>query len=727
MEIPAKSANATDVPGLELKTYVRILIRQKWLVSLFFLAVVGSVALYTMRQAKVYTAAVSLIIDVAAPRFLDRDVQDVNSDSYSNYWANKEYYETQHRVITSRAVAQRVVDKLGLDADPSFLGLEKITDVKLRAQRMQDSDAAAILQGKVKVVALKESRVTMINIEDSDPKRAALLANEIAEAFVQENLALKLRVTENASQWLDERREGLEQSSKASELAVYNFKKQQDMLTTSLEDRQSMVSQRLVATNAALTDIRLKITGLRARVTAIRSVQSNSKAGDSLWADALPAASEKPIINDLKTKLMANRNDCAELKTRYLDGFPKLTSCVERANQMEKDLVRELNNLVVAAEAELKEATEKEKLLNSLFEQTKSDAFEVNKKQIDFERLKREADQNQRLYDLVFKRIKDIELSGMLRTSNVRVLDPARPVMSPIKPNVFNNMLLAIALGLILGIAGAIFFESLNSTVADRADIEERLGLAFLGIVPSIPADVAVGGKDLFIHHKPKSMVAEFTRAIRTNLLFMSPDKPFRTMVVTSSGPQEGKSTTVINLGIAMAQSGSRVLLLDTDMRRPRLHRAFGVAAEFGVSSLVVGECTDEQAIKTTEVPNLFVLPCGPVPPNPAELLHTQTFRDLLARLSQKFDRIILDSPPIGAVADAVVLATQVDGVLLVVRAGKTQREVARGTVRALRDVNARIFGAVFDDIDPEQSKYGSYYGYGYYAYGAETDKKKEA
>jgi polysaccharide biosynthesis transport protein len=724
---PAVSAPVTDAPGFDPKAYLRILYRQKWLVSLIFLAVVGSVALYTMRQPKVYSAGVSLIIDMEAPRFLDRDVQNIEGgESSANYWASKEYYETQGRIITSRAVSRRVVEKLGLNSDPAFLGLEKVVDPKVRAQWMQDSDATGILQGKIQVSAIRDTRVTMVYIQDSDPNRAALLANEVADAYVQENLALKLRVTENASQWLDERRETLEQSSKGSELAVYNFKRQQDMLTTSLEDRQSMVSQRLVATNAALTDIRLRITGLKARVTAIRSVQQGAKEGDPLWADALPAA-EKPLVMDLKTKLMTMRNDCAELKTRYLDGFPKLTSCTERARELEKDLVRELNNLVVAAEAELREATEKERLLNMLFEQTKTEAFEVNKKQLDFDRLKREDDQNRRLYDLVFKRIKDIELSGMVRTSNVRVLDAARPMMGPIKPNVTNNMMLAVAFGLLLGAVGAVFFESLNSTLSARSDIEERLGLSFLGIVPSIPEDVAVQNKDLFIHHKPKSMVAEFTRAIRTNLLFMSPDKPFRTMVVTSSGPQEGKSTTCINLGIAMAQSGSKVLLIDTDMRRPRLHRAFGVAAEFGVSTVVVGECTPEQAIKTTEVSNLFLLPCGPVPPNPAELLHTIAFKELLAKLSEKFDRIILDSPPIGAVADAVVLSTQVDGVLLVIKAGKTQREVARSTVRALRDVNARIFGAVFDDIDPEETKYGGYYGYGYYAYGTEADKKKEA
>jgi capsular exopolysaccharide synthesis family protein len=201
----------------------------------------------------------------------------------------------------------------------------------------------------------------------------------------------------------------------------------------------------------------------------------------------------------------------------------------------------------------------------------------------------------------------------------------------------------------------------------------------------------------------------------------MSPDRPFKKMLVTSSGPQEGKSTMAINLGVAMAQSGNRVLIVDTDMRRPRIHKVFGVPNESGVSSLVVGEGTLDDAVKTTEVDNLFVLPCGPVPPNPAELLHTKAFADLLEQLSSRFDRVILDSPPVGAVTDAIVLATQVDGVVLILKAGKTNRDMATRTVRALRDVKARVFGAILNDVDLKRSKYGDYYygySYRYYGYG---------
>lgn len=715
--------------GLDPRFYLRVLNRRKWLILLVFAAVVGGTALYTMRQPKVFGAQISVIIDITAPRFLDRDVQDVNTDSYSNYWANKEYYETQHKVILSRAVAQRVVEKLGLQSDAAFLGLEKIADPKARAEAMKKADAPAILQGKIKVEPIKDSRVTLIKVEESEPNRAALLSNEVAEAYIQENLSLKLRVTETAMTWLEERRENLEETAKKSDFALYDFKRQQDMLSTGLEDRQSIVSQRLVAVNTALTETKLKIAGLKARVAAIRGVQEKADRADPMWADAL-ATTERSTVSEYKKRFVDQRLECAEMRDRYLEGHPKLSSCLEKLKVVEADFKRELTNIVVAAEADLREAQEKEKNLNVMLDQSKADAFEVNKKQIDFDRIKREADQNQRLYDSVLKRLKDIELSGLLRTSNVRVLDSARPSLAPVRPNVLNNVLFSMLFGLLLGIGLALALEFLDTTVKNQGDVEEKLGLAFLGLVPSLPVGdpAQAQAKELHMHREPRSLIAECMRAIRTNLLFMSPDKPFRTMVVTSAAPQEGKSTTVINLGVAMAQSGNRVLVIDTDMRRPRLHKAFGVSNEVGVSSLVVGEGDMDAAVKSTEVPNLFVLPCGPVPPNPAELLHTQAFHELLAKLGTKFDRVILDSPPVGAVADAAVLAAQVDGVLLVLKADKTNKDAAKRMVRTLRDVKARIFGAVLNDVNLERSKYGDYYyGYSYKYYGYGKEQKKEA
>ena len=710
----------TFTTGGDVQYYLRLLLRRKWLILLVFTTVASAMTLYTARQPKVYSATISLIIDSKEPRFLDQQIQDVNNETMGNYWANKEFIGTQIKTIQSRKVSQRVVEKLGLGSDPVFLGLAKIPDEKKRAEVMARMDAVAMVQGKIKVDPDKESRIVYIKIEDGDPNRAALLSNEVAQAYMDEVMSQKLNLTENASKWLDERRDSLSEATKESELALYSFRRQSDMLSTNIDDRSTMVSARLSSTSAALTDVQLKIAGLKARVAAIKDVQAHQGADDRLWAEALPAARENTQLAKYKERVLTLKNDCTDLASRYLDDHPKLLECRDRLGIAERDFARELSNLVVSSEAELKEALEKERNLEQLLHDAKVEAFEVEKKKVELDRLKGESDNMKRQYDSVFKRLKDIELSGLLRTSNIRVLDAARPMMAPIRPNVPQAVLIGMLVGLLLGVSLALILDLMDTTITTRQEIEERLHLTFLGFAPNVP-ETEPGSRDLHIHREPKSVIAECTRSIRTNLLFMSPDRPSKRMLVTSSGPQEGKSTTAINLGIAMAQSGNRVLLIDTDMRRPRLHKAFGVPNDVGVSSLVVGEGKLEDAVKATEVPGLFILPCGPVPPNPSELLHTRAFAETLERLGEKFDRILLDSPPVGAVSDAVVLATQVDGVVLVLKSGVTNRDLAIRTVKTLTGIKATVYGAVLNDVDIEKSKYGDYYygyAYRYYGYG---------
>ncbi len=511
-------SEVTNAGGLDPKLVLRVILRRKWLILLVFVSVVSAVTLYTTRQPKVYAAQISIIMDAKEPRFLDSQIQDVNADTYSNYWANKEAVETQFKVMQSRAVAQRVVEKLGLNRDAAFLGLSKLTDEKQRLEVMGKIDAVAILQGKIRAEQVKDSRVALIKIEDSEPNRAALLANEVAQAFADETLAQRLKLTENAQKWLDERRDSLSTQTRASELALYDFRRQADMLSGSIDDRSTMVSSRLSATSNALTEVQLKIAGMRARVAAIRNVQASQGAEDRLWAEALPAARENVSLTGYKTRFLTLKNECSDLQTRYLEGHPKLMECRERLASAEKDFARELSNLVISTEAELKEAVEKERNLQALFLAAKTEAFEVEKKKLELDRLRSDSDSNKRQYEAVFKRLKDIELSGLLRTSNVRVLDSARPQLGAIRPNVPQSILMGIVAGLVAGLGLALLLEFMDSSVTTQQEIEERLGLTFLGFIPTIP-ETANAVRDLHMHREPKSLIAECTRAMRTNLL----------------------------------------------------------------------------------------------------------------------------------------------------------------------------------------------------------------
>lgn len=711
---PPPSGNGIEDEQIDLRAYAEILLKRKWVVLTVFLAAVGATSVYTMRLPKIYSASASLVIDATTPQVLGEGVRDAVEVGSGSYWYSKEFYLTQHRIIRSRAVAQRVVDQLQLGRDPAFLGLEKLEPEKQR-EAMERIDPVKVLQSRTFVEPVKDSRIVNVRVEDRDPERAALLANAIAEAYKASNLERRIDGNQEASEWLQDQLVDLKNKLTESELALYSFKKENDLLYASFENKQTITAQKLLAISDTLTKVRTRKAEIDARVKQVRAARDSNDLQKQM---ELGIVASNRFIADLKLKYVDVQNEVNDLVERYGPEHPKMVAAQEKLKSARETLQREVDAIVVAALAESEEIAETERNLVALLEETKREAFENNKKEMDYKRLAREEENNQRLYDLVLKRMKELDLSGMLKTNNVRVLDPAQVSRVPVKPNVRRNIGLAALLGLFAGVGLAMLLEYQDRTVKGHADVE-ALGLNFLGLIPAIP-----GGepnrpveRDLYVMRQPKSTVAECTRTIRTNLLFLGPDKPIKTLVVTSAAPQEGKSTTLINVGMSFAQSGNKVLLIDSDMRRPRLHKSFGVSNEIGLSTLIVGEGSLEDAIKSTEVPGLYVLPSGPVPPNPAELLHTENFRKLTAELSDRFDRLLFDTPPVGAVTDPLVLANQMDGTLLVLKMLRTDRALAEQAVKSLRDVNAKVLGAVLNDVDLEKKQYGYYLGY-YYGYG---------
>ena len=385
---------------------------------------------------------------------------------------------------------------------------------------------------------------------------------------------------------------------------------------------------------------------------------------------------------------------------------------------------------MASLESEYQVKLDAEKRLRQELARVKSEAQDVNKKEIEYNRMKRVADNYAALYQHILKRQKEATLAAHQETNNVYKLDSAVEPLRPVYPRVKLNLLLAVVVGLLGGVGLAFFLEYLDNTIKTQEDVERHLRVPFLGVVPSIkldPKDVegdVTQLRDNYLIAHPKSSVAECCRTVRTNILFMSPEKSARRILITSAGPQEGKSTVVINLGITMAQSGSRVLLVDTDMRRPRLHKSFGMVRGQGLTTAILGEAEVEEMVRTTDVAGLDILPCGPIPPNPTELFHTERFAQLLEELDRKYDRLMFDSPPVMMVADPLILSHSMDGVLLVVKGGSTSRDLASRALRQLQDVNARILGVVINDLDLEHREYGYYYyrRYGYYYGEKESD-----
>jgi capsular exopolysaccharide synthesis family protein len=709
---------------IDLRVYWRT-IRKRWPFVVLSMIVATVVAfVYTYRQPKVYEATCQVIIETMAPQVLpgSKDVVELGTGSF---WTNKEFYETQFRIIQSTNVGQRTAEKLGLQYDSDYAGVVGA-----------NHDLAALgraIAGQLSVKALKDSRVALITVADSKPQRAALIANTVADTYIEYNLDYKLEGARSAMAWLAEQEADLKHQLEQSELSLYQYKKDRNLLAVSLDDKQSMLSQNLANVNAKLTELHIRLLEMDAKRKMIE--RARNSIGEE---ETLPEIREKPTIERLRDSYVQLEKEYADLSSRYGPEHPKMKALQGQMDSIKKNYEEEIDGVLASFEKGYQELIDNERSLKVLMEQQKKEAIELSKIEVEYKPLQRAAEQEDKMYGIIASRQKEIDITGPMKTNNVRVLERAIVPGVPVRPRPVQNLFLGLMLGLGTGIALAFGIEALDNTLKTQQDVEQFLGTPVLGLVPIIGA--APGGeaaqqgdnlreRDLGVFLDPKSVAAECCRSIRTNILFMSPDRPLKIMVVTSPSPQEGKTTSAINLGVTMAEAGGRVLIVDTDMRRPRLHRSFGVPNQTGISTVIVGKATLEEAIKRTDVPNLDVLTCGPVPPNPSELLHTERFGVVLADCAKLYDRIILDSPPTSAVTDPAVLGNLADGVVLVIKAGETTREAAMHARRQLATAKARLVGVIVNAIDFSNPAYGyeyyyrNYYRYGY-TYGNGPDSK---
>jgi capsular exopolysaccharide synthesis family protein len=720
-----RTSNQTDLleSKTDLRAYWRTVVKRWPIVVLCLAAAIGVTIVWTYRQPKIYEARCQIVIEPMAPQVL-QGVKDVVEMGTGSYWANKEFYETQYRIIQSPGVSRRVVEKLGLQYDKDFNG---------GATGKPDMDAIArALAGRIQVRPIKDSRISEVVVSDTKPNRATLLADAVAETYIEYNLDYKLEGARTATAWLQEQEVDLGKKLEESELTLFNFRKSHNLLDTSFDDRQSMVTQNLQNLNVRVNEARATRITLEARRKLVQAALQNPALKDSL-----PVVTGSGPVQNVQDEYMKISRDYHDLAEKYGPEHPKLKAARAQLEDMKAAYNSTVDKAIESFENEYQSAVETERALEALMEKTKREAIDLSKIEVEYRPFSRAAQETSKVFSLISQRRKEINLTEVMRTNNVRILEHAVLPTSPVRPKPVQNLAIAAMVGLGLGIGLAFLIEALDNTLKTQADVENLLGVPVLGLIPIIGSGQEakedpsrIRDRDLGVFLEPKSLAAECCRSIRTNILFMSPDHPIRTMVVTSPSPQEGKTTTAANLAITLAETGNRVLIVDTDLRRPRLHKSFGVPNQVGVSSVIVGETTPEQAIKRSEVPNLDVMTCGPVPPNPAELLHTEKFLKLIETLKKQYDRIIFDSPPTSAVTDPAVIGNVVDGVILVVKGGKTTRDAAGHAKRQLASANVRILGVIVNEIDFSSSSYGyQYYNYRNYSrygysYGERAEEK---
>ncbi len=707
--------------------------RRLWWLPLASIAVCLVVAAaWTVRQPKLFRAAASMVIETRTPKLLT-GVEEV-VDMGAGGWVPDSFYQTEHEVMRSRAVAAAAAVALHLPENDAHNGLAALTDPAERARRIAELDPADLTVGRYTVEPDRRSSVVRIVVIDDNATFAADLANAVVDAYREINVDKRVEGNRDASRWLGTQHRDLQAKLEGSEDKLIAFMEENDVLNASMESQLDEVRQRAAAFNSQLAEEEAAAIRDSLNVAALKQVHE-----DPALVDTLPEIQAAGVVNSLKTKLIELRATEVDLTARYQADHPRMKLLREQMATLRSELQREVDAVLTSLERQKASREASIVGLRAALDVERQKEARLNKLALEYNRLKREKDSQGQLFDMVTSRMKEADITSALPYNNVRVLDRALAPKAPFRPNLTINLLAALLLGAVLGVALIILLELLDTTVKNQIDVE-RLKLPFLGLLPDIDTGGARGGdkpaiegreRDLFVLRSPRSAVAECARFIRTSLVFMSPDRPLKTLVVTSPGPEEGKTTTAVSIAITMSQTGSKTLIVDTDMRRPRLHKVFGVGAERGVSTLLVGESTLEATVQKTEVDKLDVLVCGPPPPNPAEMLLSQHFKDLVAELAKRYDRVIFDAPPLGPVTDPAIVGALTDGVVLVLKCAKTRKDATAAALKALADAKARVLGAILNEVDVTSKRYaGAYYSYynkyGAY-YGSDDDGTKKA
>lgn len=718
----ARAAAQEAGEGLSVRQYWNVLRKRIW--SVFFVSalVVGLGVLFLANQIDVYEAMTTVEIRTEAPQVLGGDVEPVMDPiAGGGYWTTEEYYETQYRVIRSRAVAEEVVRSMQLAEDLEFLGIEETDPEAVRAA-LDASDPVSRLIGMTTVSPVADSHLVRIRVEHADANFAADVANMIASVYVERNQRRQLRKTDEAFLWLEEEREALQARVAGAEVALYNFRDGSGIGATSIASRQEQLTAHLNSLNGLLDEARARTEEVRAE----RRIVRRARQAEHFDGIAVPAVIENSLIQSLKGERDRLQTELARLEARYGELQPDVRGVTEALERTEAAIWSEVAAVLDSYDLQVRRAEARLDDLDREREAVLAEMRLLSAAEPRYNQLVRDVENNADVLAMIERRYKETDLYRRQRdVNNIEVLDAAIVPTSPIRPRKRLIMAATLIFGLFLGVGFAFLLETLDNAVRTQEDIERVLGFTFLGVVPSIRNRIkerlrAEGaapelGQDVFVHNYPKSSVAECCRSIRTNLHFMSPDKELNRLLVTSAGPREGKTSTAVSLATVMAQSDRKVLLLDTDMRRPRIHKALGLRNDVGLSNLILGEVDYDEAIQATVVPNLYVMACGPIPPNPTELMHTERFREITDELARRFDRLLFDSPPVIAVADALILAGEVDGVLFVVKAGQTSKDVVKRAKQQLEATNAPLLGAILNDLDLEDRAYRYHYYYSYY------------
>jgi len=751
-----------------LNDYIRVLYRGRWIVFISFLVVVASTAYFTFTAQPVYEA--SALVMLKEEGGVQQQVFEVSS-----FMKRETMINNQVEILKSRTLAENVIRQLQespyadslwiLGNGPKKKGFSIkgwISSLLRRGRRGKEQEGPSFddlvkvfREGSITVAPKRDTDMIELKSQSYSSFEASFVANTWMEAYRDLNISESRGEVSEVRKFLEEKLKDVKGELTASEEALKEYKETQKVAELTAETEQLI--EQLAEFETLYQEARIDLEANEKRLVYLKAQLDESQK--ALVASSLSS----PVILELQKQLAQLIGDKAayEQQLKGTDYYslddPTLRRMEQRLKGMQEKIVEETRKMVgsgvtsmnpmetsetlittiLEIETENKSLKAKTDALSKIVRQYNRDLDTLPEKSLKLARLKREAEVNNNIFMMLREKYEENRIVEAGQIGSVRIVDRAKPPKDPIKPKKKMNLLLGIMVGLGLGVGLTFLREYLDTSLKSIEDVE-RVGFPVLGSIPIIApqrVDKHKRGENgeileiesrLVTHFAPKSPISEAYRTLRTNIQYAKVDRPIKTVLVTSAGPEEGKSTSVANLAITFAQMGTKTLLVDTDLRRPVLNGIFGLSRANGLTNMFVGKITIEEAIQETKIDNLHLVPSGTLPPNPSELLASDAMGKFLEEAASRFGIVLFDSPPVIPVTDAAVLSTKLDGVILVVKAGETRREALLRGRDLLENVNARVLGVMVNGVNIDHM-YGSYYRHYYhYYYGDGKDKKKK-
>ncbi|GAB4347675.1 MAG: polysaccharide biosynthesis tyrosine autokinase [Candidatus Abyssubacteria bacterium] len=701
--------------GPHLKDYLRIISVRRWIFLCTFLSILLAVTVWVFVRTPIYRAESLLLIEPVKVNLTEfKAVYDPTLGEAGGHLANQEFLETQYNLIVSRPLLEQAFEKFGYGSMPEFKDEEE--PIKKFAKLFR-------------VIPVRRSRLATVTFEWEDPELAAKTLDFLVNEYIADYRKRALGVTREGLSALRQKAEELRPQVEAKANELQQFRVDHNMV--SLEETQNIVVERLKDISKNLTEVE------RVRIEVESDYLSIERAlSGEFQMENLPEIASSETIRDLKLEYIRTKQRHSDLGKSFGPNHPEVKAVQAILDAIKEKTEAEMISILKTVKAEYERAVSQEKQLRDELRKQEEKVMQFNKLAVQYKALMDDHDTLRRTYNAVAKRIEEIEIATAAgsKGDNIFIISPPRIPTKPIRPRKALSVAIAVVFGLSLGTGLCFLIDYLDTTVKTKEDVEALTGVPVIGYVPGVENGHAANENhaglpiELYLLREPRSPVAEAFRSIRTAIAFSSNNGDLKHLIVTSSDRSEGKSMSSINISVVMAQAGKKVLLVDADLRRPRLHKVFGVEPSPGLSNLLVGEGVTslEEAVQAVEgVDNLYLLPCGPMPPNPAELLQSSRMQQLLEEMGRRFDITILDTPPLVSVTDAAVLCQYVKNVVMIVRSFSTQREIIARAREIISETNSKVLGMVLNNVDVPRGDYHGYY-YGYH-YGYREDDAKEA